>query len=184
MMTPKDHLRLTREELYSLVWAKPMTDVARDFHVSDRALAKICARRQVPVPPRGYWAKKSAGKEVAQLTLPELPVTPQPERKTEVKREAKSPKKQTFHSAFEEQNRTIKRALKEFRKPLAEAIDYVVRIVQKRCAGISVQGIVGWIEAKAVVAAPIVPQCFFDLDVILARGAPRTSSVSGSVQRV
>jgi hypothetical protein len=62
-MIPKDHLQLTREELHDLVWAKPMTQVAKDFQISDRALAKICARKQVPVPPRGYWAKKSAGKD-------------------------------------------------------------------------------------------------------------------------
>jgi hypothetical protein len=30
----KDHLRLTREELYNLVWAKPMTQVAWDFQIS------------------------------------------------------------------------------------------------------------------------------------------------------
>jgi hypothetical protein len=57
-----DHLRLTREELYRLVWAKPMTEVGQDFQISDRAMAKICARKQVPVPPRGYWAKKNAAR--------------------------------------------------------------------------------------------------------------------------
>src|ERR1700733_36249 len=81
IMTRENHLTLTREELYSLVWAKPMTEVSRDFQISDRALAKICARRQVPVPPRGYWAKKSAGKDVSQLPLPELAARPQPERR-------------------------------------------------------------------------------------------------------
>ena len=41
-----DHLRLTREELYSLVWAKPMTEVGKDFQISDRAMAKICAKNR------------------------------------------------------------------------------------------------------------------------------------------
>ena len=36
-----DHLKLTREELYSLVWSKPMTEVGQDFQISDRAMAKI-----------------------------------------------------------------------------------------------------------------------------------------------
>lgn len=116
-MTRKNHLALTREELYSLVWAKPMTEVSRDFQISDRALAKICARRQVPVPPRGYWAKKSAGKHVSQLPLPELAAKPQPERRTDVKREAKAPAKRAFHSASEERNRAVRKLLRNFESP-------------------------------------------------------------------
>jgi hypothetical protein len=64
-----NHLRLTREELYSLVWARPMTEVGLGFQISDRAMAKLCARKQVPVPPRGYWAKKNAGKSVPKSPL-------------------------------------------------------------------------------------------------------------------
>jgi len=75
-MIPKDHLKLTREELHDLVWAKPMTQVAKDFQISDRALAKICARKQVPVPPRGYWAKKSAGKNVPKPSETRSPLLP------------------------------------------------------------------------------------------------------------
>ena len=94
-----DHLRLTREELYSLVWAKPMTEVGQDFQISDRAMAKICARKQVPVPPRGYWAKKNAGKTVPKPPLPEFVVKPpkgsesQSHAGTTDAREAKSPQR-------------------------------------------------------------------------------------------
>jgi len=35
-----------------------------------RGLAKTCKRLEVPVPPRGYWAKLQAGKRVSQLPLP------------------------------------------------------------------------------------------------------------------
>src|SRR6266576_3184574 len=82
-MIPKDHLKLTREELHDLVWAKPMTQVAKDFQISDRALAKICARKQVPVPPRGDWAKKSAGKDVPKPPPPEFGAKPPKEKKRE-----------------------------------------------------------------------------------------------------
>lgn len=58
MMTPEDHLSLTREELYNLVWAKPMTGVGHDIEISDRAMAKISARKQVPVPPRGVGLRR------------------------------------------------------------------------------------------------------------------------------
>ncbi len=132
-MPEKDHLGLTREELYSLVWAKPMTEVGQDFHVSDRAMAKVCARRQVPVPPRGYWAKKNAGKSVPKLPLPEFVVKPPKEMKAKVTPAQQAPDKRKVKSGFEERNQTIKKALKEFRKPLSEAIDYTVRIESWNC---------------------------------------------------
>jgi hypothetical protein len=48
---------LTREELYEKVWTTPMQKLAVEFGLSDRGLAKLCGRHQVPVPPRGYWAR-------------------------------------------------------------------------------------------------------------------------------
>jgi hypothetical protein len=62
---------VTRSELYELVWDKPMRDLAREFGVSDRGLAKICERMNVPCPARGYWAKKAAGKPVVRRKLSE-----------------------------------------------------------------------------------------------------------------
>src|SRR5262249_51342656 len=57
---------LTRQELYDLVWATPMAKLAESFGLSDVGLAKICDRHRIPTPPRGYWAKKNAGKKVKQ----------------------------------------------------------------------------------------------------------------------
>ena len=54
--------RLTREELFGLVWSKPTQQVAKDLGISDTAVAKLCRRLQVPKPPRGYWARAGAGK--------------------------------------------------------------------------------------------------------------------------
>src|SRR5690554_3451437 len=56
--------RLTREELYGRVWERPIRVLAQEFGISDVALAKTCRRAEVPVPGRGYWAKKAAGKPV------------------------------------------------------------------------------------------------------------------------
>jgi len=63
---------VTRRELYNRVWREPMVNVAKSFGLSDRGLAKICERAGIPVPPRGYWAKKSAGKRVIRPPLLEL----------------------------------------------------------------------------------------------------------------
>ena len=64
-------IKLTRCAMYDLVWSKPMTKIADDFGVSDVALKKACDRHRVPTPPRGYWAKKAAGKLVKQVRFVE-----------------------------------------------------------------------------------------------------------------
>jgi hypothetical protein len=61
---------LSRQELYDRIWAEPVQRVAAKLGISDVALAKICKRCQIPVPPRGYWAKLQAGKSVDRLSLP------------------------------------------------------------------------------------------------------------------
>lgn len=63
---------LTRQELYDLVWSTPMTKLAENFGISDASLAKVCDRHRVPRPPRGYWAKKEAGKKVKQTIFVEV----------------------------------------------------------------------------------------------------------------
>lgn len=66
-------IRLTREELYQQVWSVPMRTLAQRFGLSDVGLAKTCKRMVVPVPGRGYWAMKAAGKRVKQIPLGALP---------------------------------------------------------------------------------------------------------------
>lgn len=82
---------------------------------------------------RGYWAKKNAGKSVPKSPLPEFVVEPPKERKGALAPERQTPAKRKLTSVFEERNQTIKKAIKEFRKPLWEAIDYTVRIEEWRC---------------------------------------------------
>lgn len=62
--------KLTREELYALVWDRPMTRLAKEFGLSDAALHKICRKHEIPTPPLGYWAKKAYGKPVTNTPLP------------------------------------------------------------------------------------------------------------------
>lgn len=67
----KEPATLSREILYSQVWATPISRLAAQYGITGTGLAKICARLEVPCPPRGYWAKKAAGKKVVQYRLPE-----------------------------------------------------------------------------------------------------------------
>jgi hypothetical protein len=83
-------IKLSREDLYELVWSKPIRELAKDFGISDVALAKRCRRLRVPVPGRGYWARVDAGqslhrpqlqkREPQRLDASALAVGPPPER--------------------------------------------------------------------------------------------------------
>jgi hypothetical protein len=110
-----------------------MTEVAKDFQISDRAMAKICARKQVPVPPRGYWAKKRAGKDVPKPSLPEFVAKAPKEKKAEAKLQHQPPKKPKVGSVFEERNQKIRKLIKELRNVLSEAVDYTARIESWNC---------------------------------------------------
>lgn len=63
---------MTRQELYDLVWSKPMTHAAKKFGISDVALRKTCVKHNIPTPPLGYWAKLAHGKSVHKPLLPKL----------------------------------------------------------------------------------------------------------------
>jgi len=68
-----EETRVSREELYQRVWTEPVSTVAKGFGVSDVALAKQCKKLKIPLPGRGYWSKKAAGKSVRRIPLPALP---------------------------------------------------------------------------------------------------------------
>ncbi|MEQ1802611.1 MAG: hypothetical protein ABL989_11865 [Gammaproteobacteria bacterium] len=73
-MTPEPDLTLSREDLYELVWSKPMVELAQDLGLSDVALAKRCRKLGVPVPGRGYWARVASGQEPHRPKLPKRDV--------------------------------------------------------------------------------------------------------------
>src|SRR5450432_2100762 len=63
-----------RQELYEKVWSEPALKVAKQYGFSDVRLGKVCKALWVPVPGRGYWAKKNAGRPTRKRPpLPPLP---------------------------------------------------------------------------------------------------------------
>jgi hypothetical protein len=66
----------TREQLYELVWQKPISRLAEEYAISNVGLGKICARAGVPTPPRGYWALLEVGRAPARPPLPKGPSVP------------------------------------------------------------------------------------------------------------
>lgn len=61
---------LSRQQLYERVWSTPMSKLSKEFGLSDRGLAKLCARYDIPCPPRGYWARLAAGQTPKITPLP------------------------------------------------------------------------------------------------------------------
>jgi hypothetical protein len=66
---PNEEVRLTREQLYELVWSRPMTEIAADFGMSSVAFAKYCKAADVPRPERGYWQQVISGTRVRKEPL-------------------------------------------------------------------------------------------------------------------
>lgn len=64
---------VTRAQLYEQVWAEPVSKVAPRYGISNVALSKICRKYKIPIPPRGYWAKRQAGRTPKKIPLPASP---------------------------------------------------------------------------------------------------------------
>lgn len=62
--------KFTRQELFDLIWSRPIRDIAPEFGISDVAFAKLCRGKGIPLPGRGYWAKVNAGAKVVRDPLP------------------------------------------------------------------------------------------------------------------
>ncbi|MGE5362163.1 MAG: hypothetical protein ACM3NQ_24360 [Bacteroidales bacterium] len=68
-----DPAKLSRDELYELVWKEPLRTLAKRFGLSDVGLKKLCRRNDIPTPGLGYWAKVEHGKSVTRIPLPPAP---------------------------------------------------------------------------------------------------------------
>ncbi|MDD3436186.1 MAG: hypothetical protein PHC64_03430 [Candidatus Gastranaerophilales bacterium] len=60
---------LNRKQLYKLVWEQPISQIAKEYGLSDRGLGKLCERNAIPTPPRGYWAKIQSGQKIKKPPL-------------------------------------------------------------------------------------------------------------------
>lgn len=70
METPEESKKISRQELYDLVWSKSMTALAKEYNISDNGLRKICKKLDIPLPQLGHWQKLQYGKEVKIIPLP------------------------------------------------------------------------------------------------------------------
>lgn len=61
-----------RKQLYDLVWSKPLTQLAKEYAISDTGLRKICKKHNIPLPKLGYWQKIQHGKKSMSLNFQRL----------------------------------------------------------------------------------------------------------------
>ena len=66
-----------RKVLYEQVWSEPALTVAKSYGVSSVWLGRVCRQLNVPVPPRGYWARVRSGGKGKKPPLPKLKMNPE-----------------------------------------------------------------------------------------------------------
>lgn len=65
-----EYRTLTRQELFDMVWSKPVQQLAHEFKISDVGFAKMCKRHNIPRPERGHWQRAAVGKAPRKPSLP------------------------------------------------------------------------------------------------------------------
>jgi hypothetical protein len=65
-----ENTKLTRKQLYDLVWKEPRTTISKRFQITDAELRKICGNMNIPLPPNGHWQKLKYRKPVEITKLP------------------------------------------------------------------------------------------------------------------
>lgn len=59
-----DNRKMTRKELYDLVWSNPMTTLHNQLEIKPAYLKKTCLDYVIPIPNNGYWSKLRHGKKM------------------------------------------------------------------------------------------------------------------------
>jgi hypothetical protein len=144
-----------RTRLYEEVWAEPVEVVAKRYGVSRVALAKTCRKLGVPLPGRGYWAQKRAGRKlkrpplraarkgeskeisVARLHRLEPPKPPlSKETETMIANEQTPEAAIIVRAALEQPHRLVAMSAKLLQR--AKPVDGAARVRDHRCLDMSV----------------------------------------------
>jgi len=63
-------VKLSRKQLYDLVWQEPLNALSKKYAISDTGLKKICDNMSVPLPKSGHCTRIKLGKTVEKEELP------------------------------------------------------------------------------------------------------------------
>ncbi|GAB4556788.1 MAG: hypothetical protein Tsb007_15530 [Rhizobacter sp.] len=64
-------MKLSRKQLYQLIWAVPTDVLAQALRVTPSNVLKHCKRHEVPTPGRGYWRISPDARRLRHQTLSE-----------------------------------------------------------------------------------------------------------------
>lgn len=59
-------MKITREELYEMVWNESLLSLTKKYNISDNGLRKKCKKMGIPLPSLGYWARVQFGTKVPE----------------------------------------------------------------------------------------------------------------------
>jgi len=62
--------KMSREELYDLVWQHPISKLAPEFGTTPYWLRKTCHDHDIPTAPNEWWFAKEYGRQAVQAPLP------------------------------------------------------------------------------------------------------------------
>lgn len=66
------HVKITRAQLFKLVWSKTMIRAGADLGIHETALRALCKRFEIPLPTRGHFNWKDPKKRPPKPALPRL----------------------------------------------------------------------------------------------------------------
>lgn len=58
-----DEVSMSRREFFDYIWSAPLSEMKRDYGLTELRMAKICLDHRLPCPPPGYWMRRPAGVE-------------------------------------------------------------------------------------------------------------------------
>jgi len=61
-------IEITREELYEMVWSKPLSAISEKYYITENELKKQCEELEIPIPNLGYWFSLNRGKNQPNKT--------------------------------------------------------------------------------------------------------------------
>src|SRR5688572_8129447 len=62
---------IKREELYEVVWSKPIKALAEEWNTTYARLVQACDTMEVPRPTQGHWQLVARGASIQREPLPE-----------------------------------------------------------------------------------------------------------------
>lgn len=65
--------KITREQLYDLIWSKPMDPAATDVGMTETPLRQLCYESCIPTPGRGYFNFRDPVDRPPRTPLPTFP---------------------------------------------------------------------------------------------------------------